>query len=242
MNQFDALTSSDIDWVFSAIYSIRDWIVALITIGGTGFGVYRSRARVKGDGKSVLRYIDYMTDQLVEEIEYSFRWGYLYSGSVPLPRLPRDSTFKIFYKPRISHKQELPHDNYEDKAKGSHRHIKLCGKDFFDEAECNCVYVLTSLAQDVKYKPKIQPSKTQDGIVVVNHNMEEIRNYPIELPQDIDLTEISDMFSRIESFDTSKKTGNTGGIIIVLKPIPPEQGTTPGKAFIPIRKVKNTPS
>jgi hypothetical protein len=235
LNQFD---NSALGSFVSTLYGFLDWIVVLITIGSVALGIYESRARVIGNGESILRYIDYTTDQLVVETEYRFKFGLLYAGKVSLPKVPREPRPRICYKPRIAHKQELPQDNYEDNAKGVHRYIKLTDKDFFEEAECKSVFVLTKVAEAASYKVKIEQSLNQDGITILNHNMEEIRNYSIELPPHVDLSVINEMFPHIDSFDPSKKEANTGGIVIVLKPIPPEEGTTPGRAFIPIRRVQ----
>jgi len=171
---------------------------------------------------------------MIEEKEYYFSWGRLRAGKVALPKFPRNSTLRVFYKPRIAYKQTLPHDHYEEIEKGSHRSIKLVGKDFFDKTETECVYLQVNTPQGEDYKGNITREDQQNCIVITNQNREEIRNYILKLPPEVGLEDLPKIFEYISLF--VKERDSSKGMTVILKSIPPMQGDTPGKVFIPLRK------
>jgi hypothetical protein len=220
-------------------FSYIDKILGLLTLAGAIGGIFKARPKIEST-KILTTYIDYSTNELVEEKEYQFSWGRILWGrifqqKVKLPKLSRESTFQILYKPSISPKQTLPKDTYEVVEKGSTRIITLTDKKCFDEAETNCVYIETVTPLENKnYRTKIHHTPQRNLIEVSNDNYTEIRNYPVELPPDFDVSELVFLFN-YSSEIIYPKPGDAGGIKVMVK-IPAKQANTPGRITIMLRR------
>ncbi len=192
------------------------------------------KPRVK-NSTLVMRYIDYAENLLIEEKEYELSWGRILWGrmfpqKVKLPKLSRDSTFQLLYKPLISYKQMLPKDQYVVVEKGSTRAITLIDKRFFEEAETIRVNVVTMTSiKDEDYKKKINSTYQKDAVVITNENLEEIRNYPLSFLSNIDIANLAGIFPFLSMFNPAEEK-------YVVREIAAMKGNTPGRLIIPLRE------
>lgn len=204
-----------------------EWLIgisaAIVTLI---LGIREIKPTVKKSA-TLLRYIDYSENQLFEEKEYTISWGHLFPKKISLPKIHRDSKYHLLYKPLISHKKELNKDYYDEKRKGSMWVITLIDKRIFDEAETDCVYVETKTPmRDEEYKKKISHKVQSDCVVITNESLEEIRNYPISLPSDIDISHLDNAIEFLSGFENPSE-GSTTGIRIKIRKISANHGNNP---------------
>lgn len=184
----------------------------------------------------VLRYIDYAENQLIEEKEHLISWGHFFPKKIVLPKIHRDSVYHFLYKPQRSYKKELNKDYYHEKREGSMWVITLIDKRIFDEAETDCVYVETKTPiRDEAYKEKISHQVKPDCVVITNETLEEIRNYPVSLPTNIDISLLNNAMEFLSGFENPLE-GSTEGIKIKIRKIPANHGNNPEVLMIPIRR------
>ncbi len=212
-----------VGWLLGGVASLVTLIVA----------IYEIKPRVK-KSTTTLRYIDYAENQLVEGKEHIISWGHIIPKKISLPKIHRNSEFHVLYKPQTSYGKELSKDYYEEKRKGPMQVITLIDKHIFDEAETDRVYMETKTPmEDENYKEKIKYRFQQDCIEIINGTNEEIRNIPLSLPSDIDISRLKDAMKFLTGFENPPE-GSAEGIKIKIKKIPVNHGITPEILMIPI--------
>lgn len=207
------------------------------------FGVFRPRARVE-KVESVLRYIDYQTNELVEEKEYVFCWahllGFIWGRHVNLPKFKRDSTLQIFCKPPVSYKQALLKEYYEKTERGKHQFIRLADREYFENEEIDRIYVQCNSPQGQAYKANITSIPQAGGVMLENRNREKIRNYILVLP-DAGVKDIPALLkyggALVLPEQQSQVHGGQGppqsqGIAVTIGEIGEMQGNIPGRLFV----------
>lgn len=217
--------------------------VAVVVVAGIAGWFYRARPKVT-DRHQTSEYIDGNVHDLVEEKEVRFSWGHRLRSRrrrVKIARIPRDARFKLFYKPETSYRQKLPDTQIEEEAKDHHRTIWLKGKEFFDEADTDCVYLETLISQGPSYVNEIRSTVTTDLVTVENNNRVEVRDFPVVLPETVqiqDLLSLSSYGSEFTvEFPTSAEGSERNRIRIFLKKLPKAEGDRAGKVNIPLHRV-----
>jgi hypothetical protein len=214
-------------------FSYIDKILGLfLGLGSAIVGIYGMMPKIKNT-KILSTYIDYGTNQLIEETEYDFSWGRVFQQKVKLPKLPRDSTFQLLYKPSISFKQLLPKDAYEVVEKGSTRIITLTDKSFFDEAETNYVDIVTTTSIKDEYKAKINCALQGNLIVITNDNYIKICNYAVKLPPELGINQLT-VFNYVSEIINPGIGDSSEGIKLIVE-IPARQANSLGRKVIPLQ-------
>ena len=224
-----------------------------ITVAGFFLAVVKPRAKVieTNPVNPAIRYIDYGANEMVEEKEYVFSWAH-YLGAVlgrrvTLPKFSRDSVLKVFCKPPTSFKQPLSQECFETSTKGSHQYIHLVHRDYFEKNDMDRIYVQCNSSQGEAYKDNIRPIRRADGVLVENRNREEIRNYPLDLPE-ADFKDIP-MLLRLGGqlmVPLERSAGEPPGppnvIRVTIGKIGAMEGDIPGRVFIPVQTAQAAPT
>lgn len=219
-------------------FSYIDKIAGLLTLGGAIWGFRKMSPKIESV-KTLSTSIDFATNQLTEEKEYDFSWGRVLWGrifqqKVKLPKLPRDSTFQLLYKPSISPKQLLPKDAYEVVEKGSTRIVTLTDKRFFDEAETNSVDIVITTSIKDEYKKKINCVSQENLIVITNDNYAKICNYSVELPPELGINQLT-VFNYVSEIINPGIEDSSEGIKLIVE-IPAKEANSSGRKLIPLQR------
>jgi len=176
-------------------------------------------------------YIDLKTKELIEERQYEFFWGRLGFNKYKFPNFPRNPKIEIFYKPLLKLQSKIPFDKYDVNQKELQTIIELKDTSFFKEAETE--YIIIRAKTEINNEDYLQNINAihQGGkIIVTNNNLIEIRNYPINLPQDYDIEKRMDILKYGSLTVPEDYTGTQGEILLVT--IPYKERENPGKLIV----------
>lgn len=214
--------------------------VAVVVVAGVLGWFYRARPKVT-NRLQASEYIDGTAQDLVEEKEIHFSWGHRLRSRrrrVMVAKIPRDAKFRLFYKPETSYRQRLPDSQVEEEARDKHRTLWVRGKDFFDDADTDCIYLETMIHQAPTFAEEISVTATGEVVAVENNNRVEVRDFPIELPETVQIQDLLSLSTYGTEFTVESSTpadspvGNR--IRIFLKKIPRAEGDRPGTVSIPL--------
>lgn len=202
----------------TVLFTIYDWL----------------RPKIKNK-KNVMCYINFETNELIEEFEFQISWPHIpFVKTVSLPKIARNSKYEIAYRSVISPKTKLEQEHYTDKGTGKYRKIRLIDKAFFLENEVEYVYLTCMTPQSSDYRNKINEERERNQTTVLNHNLVEVRNYRLILPSPITMDKASQYFPFIERFESEDSTPEESHIIaLILKPLDACRSGDPGKIVIP---------
>jgi hypothetical protein len=193
------------------------------------------RPKVK-NSHTISSYIDYETNEMVEEKEIEISWGHSsLFNAISLPRFSRDAKYEVAYKSPISPKQKLERDHYTVSEAGKFRKIKLVNREFCTENGIEQIYLTCLIPQTEDYRHQIQKVKETNKIIVLNKNLMEIRNYKVSFPNKVTMDKANQYFLVSERFETKQSSPDEATITaLILKPLPPAKSGEPGRIEIRI--------
>lgn len=227
-----------ISFDFNAFLEILKLILeigGLIGVFLTLFTIYDLlRPKIKNK-KIVMSYINFETDELVQESEFQILWPHIpFLKTIRLPKIARNAKYEIAYRSAISPKTPLGLEHYTDEGGGKYRKIKLMDKAFFLDNEVEYLYLICMIPQSSGYKEKISEEREENQVTVLNHNLEEVRNYRLTLLTPITMDRASQYFPFVESFVSGDSDlGEAHVVALILKPLDACRSGVPGRIVIP---------
>jgi hypothetical protein len=215
-------------------YEYFNWIIGILSVIGFVAWVvgFRPRASCVSHGN----YIDCESDEIVEETEFLINWGHVFFiRKMTLEQIDRNAHFRMLCKPSGGIKTELPADYYGDYSAGSKgRTLYLTNKSFYRKERINEVSLETTRPAPSDYRNRVEISRSNDKIEIMNHNNIELRGYPLEL------SIAPGKLLAYSAYFTNWKTSEDQGarkerITAFLSPINPCVGGKPGKKVIPMK-------
>lgn len=207
--------------VISGIFGILQGILWLL-----GYGP-------KSTGEELYSYIDYEKNLLIEENVYKFSWGIIFFlKTISLQKIGQDTMLKISCKPLARPMRSLPDACYFVKDISNKRVIKLRKNRIYDDLEIEKIHIITKTPiEDQSEIEGISTIISGDSIVVSNDTHHEIRNYLVDLPDEISLDRIPPTDPNISGF-IIPEPNDADLIKIKIKKIPPCDGSDPSTITI----------
>ncbi len=204
---------------------------AVITIGASVYKGITSCLPKNLTSHTNFICIDLKKHELIEERQYEFFWGRFGFKKYKFPTFPRNPKIEFFYKPLLKLEDKIPFDKYVVNQKGSHTIIELIDTSFFKEMETEYIKIrATTEINNEEYTQKITVVPQINQIILVNNNDIEIRNFPIDLPQDFDIEKRMKILKYGSLTVLEEYTGTQKEILLVT--IPAKEKDTPGRLEI----------
>ena len=218
----DILNSSPL-WIAFIIIGIIASILGVVYI------VY-SKLKIKINEISFGSFFNADDGSFVQDRMYGVKWGNAFKRKIFLPhKTDQGSIVNAWYKPTTGPLVPLNKEHYEEIIDGSKTKIHLADKEFFKTEEIERFRIKTTTTLDPNRRDQllknVQVDVHEDRLIIQNNNEEEVRNFPVDMPDTVPPEKGFEYINTIDNVvtyrakpDTSKLGvgGEKGGLIILI--------------------------
>jgi len=152
----------------------------------TAFYIIYGRIRIKINHESLNSFFDADRGDYVQERSYRVTWGKSFRP-IRLPhKFNSGSELKMWFKPTTGPMDKLTKEHYAEETKFDKTKINLSDKKFYQKQEIERLKVITETRLDhdqfSKLVDNIVVEEKTDRLIVINQNEEEVRNFPVSMP------------------------------------------------------------